>query len=106
MTAAAEPSHLAAELIGVAAVPAVADDQHHRAVAEHTPRVVALEGVQRVGDARPATDVVHLGGDVVERGVDVAVAEEVRDSGQVCRKREGLDPLAPADRVREHEQVA
>ena len=106
VTGAAQPRHLATQLLGVTAVPAVADDEHDRAVAEHAPRMHALKGVQGVGDARPAADVVHLTGDVVECGVDVAVAEEMRDSGQVCRKREGLDPLAPADRMREHQQMA
>ena len=69
--------------------------------------MVTLEGVQRVGDTpRPATDVVDLGGNVIERRVDVTVAEEVRVSGQMCRKRERLHALAPADGVSEHEQVS
>ena len=106
VAAEAEAGHLATELIGVTSIPAVADDQDDGAMTEHPTCVVALERVQRVGDARPAADVVHLVGNVVERGVDVAVAEQVGDSGQMCRKREGLDALAPADRMREHEQVA
>jgi len=105
VTAAPEPSHLASELFGITAVPSVADDQHDRAMTEHAARMVSLEGVQRVSDTRPATDVVHLRGNVVERGVDVAMAEEMRDSRQVCRKREGLDPLAGADHMREHQQM-
>src|SRR3984893_12506725 len=101
-----QTGHLASELIGVSPVPPVADDDDDGAVTEHPAGVVALERVQRVGDARPSADVVDLGGRVLERCIDVAVPEEMGDSGQMCRKREGLDALAPADRMREDEQMA
>jgi hypothetical protein len=106
VAAPAQTGHLASKLIGVSSVPPVADDDDDGAVTEHPAGVVTLKRVERVGDARASADVVDLGGHVLERSIDVAVPEEMRDSGQMCRKREGLDALAPADRMREDEQMA
>ena len=96
VAAATETRHLATELIRVAPIPAVADDQHHRAVTEHAASMVTLKCVQRICYASTAADVVHLARHVVESGGDIAVAEQMRDSSQMCRKREGLDALPPS----------
>jgi hypothetical protein len=105
VTCAPESGHLAAQLIWVTTVPSVTDDDHDRAVSEHAPRMYPLKGVQGVGDARASADIVHLLGDVIECGIDVTVTQQMGNSCQMCRKRERLHALAPADGMGKHEQV-
>src|SRR5262245_63091356 len=53
-----EPRHLVAQQRRVAAIPAVADQQHHRAAPEHSPAPEEVELLERCADARAAGPIV------------------------------------------------
>ena len=59
----------------VAAVPAVADDDHDAARAQHPPRPALVELPERAADARAARPVAHGRAHPVQRTVGVAVAQ-------------------------------
>src|SRR5690606_39535985 len=72
--------------LGVAAVPTIADDQYHSAVAQHAARPFLVERLKRLSDTGPAGPVLHLARDTLHRLVDRAVADR---KSVVEGKREG-----------------
>src|SRR5947209_8432469 len=82
------------QLARVAAVPAVADDDHDGAVAEHASRPLAVEVAEGVADACAAAEVVHALAHRIERPVEVAVPEQPRDAREAGREDERLQILS------------
>ena len=73
-----QPVHLEGErVVGIALEP-VGDQQHDRALAEHAPRPVLVEVMQRRGDAGAARPVEHAGRAGGERLVRIALACSAR----------------------------
>src|SRR5712671_6986706 len=97
---------LGGELLRVAPVPAVADDDHDRSVPQHAASPVPVEVSQRVADASPSAEIVYPLAHRFERAVQVAIAEQSGDSRQARREHERLKILATVDRVREDHQEA
>src|SRR5712691_9385661 len=96
---------LGRKLRWVAAIPAVADDDHHSAVSEHAARPLAIEIAERGADARAAAEVVYALADGIEHLVDVTLAQQARDAREPRRENEGLEVLAPRHRVgKDHQQ--
>src|SRR5207247_10713898 len=90
---------LGRKLRGVATIPAVADDDHHRAVSEHAASPLAIEVAERGADARAAAEVVHALGARVQHLVDVALAEQPRDTREPGLVAERLGIRAVRHRV-------
>src|SRR5467141_1459189 len=96
---------LGRKLRRVAAVPAIADDDHDRAVPEHTASPLAIEFAERGADARAAAEVVHALADRVEHLIDVALANQASDAREPRRENERLEVLAARHRVsKDHQQ--
>ena len=95
---AVQAGHLLGELGGLAAIPAVGEDDDHRAAghAPHAPLVVErAQALAEAGAARPVDDALRRRGD---RGVGIARRELTGDAGEAGAEREGLDPAAPDHR--------
>ena len=88
--AAAQARHLFAELRGVAAVPAVGQDHHHRAAADAA-AVDAVELGERLADAGAARPVGDRLGGAAERAVGVAAGELAGHARQPRAEHERLD---------------
>ena len=89
---ASELRHLACDELVVLALPAVGDDDDHRAAGERTPPVDVVELLERRADARPAPP-VH--GDLVrprERSLWVTGREIAREPREPRAERERLHP--------------
>ena len=86
------------ELVGVAAVPAVGQDDDDRAAAD-APAVLAVERAQRLADARAARPVDDGAGGARQRAVGIAAGELARDARQPRAERERLDAAARGDRA-------
>ena len=85
--AALQARHLGGQLLRLAAVPAVREQDDDRAAAEPA-AVLAVERGERLADAGAARPVVRRGGGAVERAVGVAPGELRGDARQAaCRTR-------------------
>ena len=102
-----QPLHLRGETLAGIAVEPVADDQHHRTLAQYPARPHTVERLQARTDPRPSGPVLDGLADPGQRQVDVAVAQVAGDVGQARAEQERVHPVAVAgDRVHEQEQHA
>src|SRR5262245_59074807 len=102
-----EASHLGIEKRGIADLPAVADQQQHRARLEHAASVQAPERLEALADARAAGEVDDLARGVGERGVDVADLELAGDAREAGSEDERLGaPVVARDPVEELQEDA
>ena len=93
-------------LAGVAVEP-VADDQHHRPLAQHPPRPDPVELGEAGADPRAAGPVLDHAADPLQRQVDVPVAQVAGDVGEPGPEQEAVHPVAVVgDRVHEQQQHA
>ena len=90
VAAVADRAQLAAQDRRVSALPAVAQDHHHRAAAEHAPRPAPVERHEALADARAAGPVDHLRARGFERSLGVACAQPVRDASEAGAEHERL----------------
>src|SRR5918994_7920852 len=91
--AAAQALHLGRELVGVAAVPAVREQDDDRAAAD-PPAVLAVERGERLADPGAARPVVRGSGGPAERAVRIAAGQLAGDAREAGAEHEGLH--APA----------
>ena len=99
MDAALQPADLPLQQGDVPAIPAVADDDRHRAAAQRPPRPVEVERLQRLADPRPAGPILHQARHVVQHSVHVVMAQRGRDPGQPRAEDKGLDRLLHGPRA-------
>ena len=88
-----QASHFFGQQFGVAAVPAVADDENDRAASQNTPAPIVVEGFEGVAGARAACPVMHDIRDFVEGLVHVFVLELAGDAGETGAEDKGFDRL-------------
>src|SRR6266852_1785689 len=101
-----EVYELGGQLTWVAAIPAVADDDHHRPVTEHASRPAAIEIRKRVADASAPAEVMHSFAHGGEGAIEVAMAQQPGDAREASREHEGFEILAARYGVRkDHEQA-
>ena len=92
----AQARHLLRELLRLAAVPAVGEQDHHRAAADPA-AVLAVELRDRLADPRAARPVVDRGRGARQRAVGVAAAQLAGDARQPRPEHERLDAGARGD---------
>src|SRR5262249_31792113 len=107
MAALPEAPHLDIEERGIARLPAVADQEHHRARLEDAAGVQATERPQALADARAAGEVDDLARGGGEGGVDVPDLELAGDAREPGAEDERLGaPVAMRDAVQELQEDA
>src|SRR6266851_4950607 len=101
-----EVYELGGQLSGVAAIPTIADDDHHGPVTEHASRPAAIEIRKRVADASAPAEVMHSFAHGGEGAIEVAMAQQPGDAREASREHEGFEILAARYGVRkDHEQA-
>src|SRR5579884_2044818 len=100
---AVQPGQLPRQQLGVAPVPAVADDDDDRPVAQHPAGPTPVEVGQGLADPGAAAEVVDLLAHLVEGLVDVSPAQHAGEPGG---EHEGLDVLTTRHRVGEDQEQA
>src|SRR5262245_39253610 len=93
-----KPACLASEQLGVAAIPAVTEDDHDRAPREPPAPPGAVELPERRADPGSPRPVGDRGTGLLERSADVAVVERHGRARQPCREGECLGPDPSGDR--------
>ena len=105
-----EPGHLAGQQFGLAPIPAVGYDQHHRATAQNPSRPAVIEGLDGVADAGAAGPVGHGPRHLGHSPVNAPVLQMPGDAGQPRGEQESLQLLAAhghrVDEVQQHPGVA
>src|SRR5579884_996452 len=101
---AVQPGQLPRQELGVASIPAVADQDHDRPVAQHPAGPAPVEVGQRLADPGAPAEVVDLPAHLVQRPIDVAAAQHARDACEAGGEHEGLDVLAAGHGVGEDQE--
>src|SRR5713226_5113358 len=100
-----EVDELGGQLTGVATIPTIADDDHHRSVTEHASRPVAIEIRKRVADSSAPAKVLHSFAHGGEGAIEVAMAQQPGDAREASREDERFEVLAARYGVRkDHEE--
>ncbi len=111
MGRALQPGHLASEHLAVAVVPAIADQQNDGATPQDAAGPPVVERPDRFANPSAARPVRHGVAQLVQRFVDVSMAQMVGNAGQACAEHEGLDfhsgePMGQGmDEVQQHARV-
>ena len=107
MTASLQPRDLFTQHLGIAAIPAVGDEQHDRPAAQRAPHPLLMELANRRADPGAARPVRDSPGDRADRFADAPGAQLHGDAGELGREQKRLDAsLPPRERVREVQQHA
>src|SRR5207302_10282157 len=89
-----QPVHLLAEAGSGIAVEPVADEEEDGALAENPAGPVAVELRQALADPRAARPVLDRPRHLVERDIDILVAQMARDVGKARAEEKGVDAVA------------
>src|SRR5580692_1311407 len=83
-------------------IQAIRDEQDDRALTQHTARPMVVEIGEALADPRSAGPILDHLSDLVERKVDILVAQITRDVREPRAEEEGIDAIAVIrDRVHE-----
>src|ERR1041385_4056965 len=93
MTVPLQAPHLALEQLHVATIPAVADDEHHRAASEYAPPPIEINGLERFTDARTARPIMDEQSHIFERYIKVTDLKRAGDPCQTRAKEKGFHRL-------------
>src|SRR5262249_24144496 len=93
MAVAPQPRHFVGQDAHVAAVPTIADDQHHRPLAQYPARPAIIECAQRLTNARATRPVFDNATHVTQRVVYIPSCELARNTRQACAEDKGLNVL-------------
>src|SRR5262249_10830414 len=80
MTIPFQARHLAPQEIDVAAIPAIANDEHHCPSTQHPPAPFVIKGLQRFTNTRAARPIVDDQSYVFQRLVKIADLKRSRDT--------------------------
>ncbi len=82
--------HLHLQHTRLAAIPAIANDQHHSATPQHPPGPLLVKEVQRIAYPCSARPVLHRLGNVAHRIINIAPLELARNPRQPRPKNKRL----------------
>jgi len=108
IAASMKAGHLLAEKFRVAAIPPVANDQHHRSPSQNPPPPIKIKAFEGFAYPSAAAPIGNSSGNMVHGPINVFVAQLAGNPGQAGAEDEGFDDLVQAfgEAVDEVEQEA
>src|SRR5688572_29018397 len=101
MAVSLQAGDLVAKDPGLAAIPAVRDQQHDRSAVQDPPSPLLMKFLQRLADPGAAGPVGHRASDLRNGRVESACAQLGSDTRETAREEERFDTaVAPAERMR------